>query len=131
MLKALSASAFAFISSLVFGATGSARAQNISAMLQVRIHWGLVRGVARNGLTVFRGIPFASPPVGNLRWRAPRPPRPWAGTLDATAFKPACMQQGPTLPGMMERYSEDCLYLNICYAGIYGKDGAYRIAKGY
>jgi para-nitrobenzyl esterase len=69
--------------------------------------------VHEDGLTVYRGIPFAAPPVGNLRWRAPQPVKPWPNIIQATAFKPACMQEGPTLPGMMETYSEDCLYLNV------------------
>lgn len=87
--------------------------REISSGQQVHTRSGLVRGVVEHGLVVYRGIPFAAPPVGNLRWRAPRPAAAWTGTLDATEFKPACMQKGPTLPGMMERYSEDCLYLNI------------------
>jgi para-nitrobenzyl esterase len=88
-------------------------AQNARPMQEVRVQSGLVQGVADDGLVVYRGIPFATPPVGDLRWRAPQPTARWASTLDATAFKPACMQRGPTLPGMMEDYSEDCPYLNI------------------
>ncbi len=102
----------AFVS-LAIGATGAASPQSVSPILQARTQSGLVRGVADDGLVVYRGIPFAAPPVGNLRWRAPRPAAAWSGVLDATMFEPACMQAGPTLPGMMERYSEDCLYLNI------------------
>lgn len=79
----------------------------------VHVQSGDIQGVMETGLTIYRGIPFASPPVGNLRWRAPHPVKPWQGVLATTAFKPGCMQQGPTLPGMMETYSEDCLYLNI------------------
>jgi para-nitrobenzyl esterase len=86
---------------------------SIVLMPPVHVQSGDVQGVAENGLTVYRGITFAAPPVGNLRWRAPQPVKPWQGLLAATAFKPACMQEGPTLPGMMETYSEDCLYLNI------------------
>ena len=88
-------------------------AQNARPMQEVRVQSGRVQGVAVDDLVVYRGIPFATPPVGDLRWRAPQPTARWANTLDATAFKPACMQSGPTLPGMMEDYSEDCLYLNI------------------
>ncbi len=80
----------------------------------IRIDAGLVQGLNENGLTIYRGIPFAAPPVGELRWRAPQPLAPWTGTLKATAFKPACMQSGATVPGMdAETASEDCLYLNI------------------
>lgn len=79
----------------------------------IQIQSGQLQGVIEDGLTVYRGIPFAAPPVGDLRWRAPRAVASWRGVLDATDFKPACMQKGPTLPGMMEKYSEDCLYLNV------------------
>lgn len=104
---------------LAIGAMCNANARPVPIAAQtvhttaVRIQAGLVRGATEDGLVVYRGIPFATPPVGNLRWRAPRPPAAWSGVLDATAFKSACMQKGPTLPGMMERYSEDCLYLNV------------------
>jgi para-nitrobenzyl esterase len=78
---------------------------------------GAVRGEARDGINIFRGLPYAQPPVGRLRWRAPADPRPWRGTRDATAFGPACVQPPPrpgsiyyeALPAM----SEDCLTLNI------------------
>jgi para-nitrobenzyl esterase len=100
-------------------------AQSVSPAPVVRIQSGLVRGASEDGLVVFRGIPFAAPPAGHLRWRAPRPPAAWSGVLDATAFKPACMQKGPTLPGMMEPYSEDCLYLNVWTPA---KNAAQRLA---
>ncbi len=74
---------------------------------------GKVQGTLEEGLTVYRGIPFAAPPIHALRWRAPQPVTPWRGVLNATAFKAACIQKGPTLPGMVESYSEDCLYLNV------------------
>src|ERR1700730_11245240 len=54
----------------------------------VRTAGGLVRGRARGGGAIFRGIPFAQPPVGDLRFAAPRPARPWDGTRDAKAFGP-------------------------------------------
>ena len=58
------------------------------------------------GGAVFRGIPFAAPPVGELRWREPNPVKPWNGIRDATAFGSRCMQNG-------KEVSEDCLYLNV------------------
>lgn len=66
----------------------------------------------------FLGIPFAAPPVGALRWRAPQPVPAWHGVLQATAFGPACMQTpSGWLPEMLGihamRTSEDCLYLNV------------------
>jgi para-nitrobenzyl esterase len=52
----------------------------------VKVTGGLVEGKQENGLMVYRGIPFAAPPVGNLRWRAPQPLKPWSGTLQADTF---------------------------------------------
>lgn len=78
----------------------------------VRVTGGTVQGVVSNGLSVFKGIPFAAPPVGDRRWRAPAPVQPWKGVKKADAFALACMQpensQGNTAP-----VGEDCLYLNV------------------
>jgi carboxylesterase type B len=58
---------------------------------------------------VFKGIPYAAPPLGPLRFKPPQPPAPWSGTREATAFGPECMQPAP--PGT--EMSEDCLTLNV------------------
>jgi para-nitrobenzyl esterase len=80
----------------------------------VRTANGLIEGVTEAGVTVFKGVPFAAPPVGKLRWKPPQPAAPWSGTLEADAFKPMCMTASPAIPGGdMEEVSEDCLYLNI------------------
>jgi len=70
------------------------------------------------GAHVWRGIPFAKPPVGELRWRAPRAPGSWEGTREALSFGSSCMQfAGPLSDGEAEEGepagSEDCLYLNV------------------
>jgi hypothetical protein len=76
-----------------------------------------IRG-KRNGLSVYKGVPFAAPPVGDLRWRPPMPAAPWIGTRKADAFAPACMQVGVSMPGETPPVvSEDCLYLNIWTPG--------------
>jgi para-nitrobenzyl esterase len=63
---------------------------------------------------VYRGIPFAAPPVGNLRWRAPQPLKPWSGTLQADTFGNSCIQGQPAKDGSIRAgISEDCLYLNV------------------
>lgn len=73
---------------------------------------GAVRGVERNGAVEFRGIPFAAPPVGELRWALPRPAAPWAGVRDATDFGNACPQTRRY--DLTERSTtEDCLTLNV------------------
>jgi para-nitrobenzyl esterase len=71
---------------------------------------GKLRGsVDADGAAVFRNIPFAEPPVGDLRWKEPVPAKPWTGVRDATTFGPMCHQNdNPQLP-----HSEDCLQLNI------------------
>ena len=75
---------------------------------------GRVAGIVRNGVESFKGIPFAAPPIGALRWRAPRPVAPWKGVLLATHYRPACMQHGMYPPdAAVEPVSENCLYLNI------------------
>ena len=75
----------------------------------VQIEQGLVQGTSENGLTVYRGIPFAAPPVGGLRWRAPLPVANWEGVKPATQFGPSPVQGSRIGPNM----SEDCLYLNV------------------
>ncbi|HUY81323.1 MAG TPA: carboxylesterase family protein [Acidobacteriaceae bacterium] len=79
----------------------------------VRIAQGeLVGGVTTMGPYVFKGIPYAAPPIGPLRWHPPQPPAHWQGVRDATKFGPACMQR-PYSQIPASAMSEDCLYLNI------------------
>ena len=80
----------------------------------VTIDGGVVRGEAGpggSGAYVFRGLPYAAPPVGDLRWRPPQPAAGWPGVLDATRFAPSCPQ--PPNPALTGPASEDCLYLNV------------------
>ena len=81
----------------------------------VKVDGGLVEGTIEHGITIYRGIPFAAPPVGNLRWRPPQPVKKWEGILKAVTFAPACPQQVGVLTTGFAKYgfSEDCLYLNI------------------
>lgn len=53
----------------------------------VRINTGLLRGTIENGIESYKGIPYAEPPVGELRWRPPQPPKSWEGVYDATEYK--------------------------------------------
>ncbi|MBP1618116.1 MAG: Carboxylesterase type [Bacteroidetes bacterium] len=75
----------------------------------IKVNEGLIQGVYEDGLTVYKGIPFAAPPVGQLRWRVPQPPEKWRGVKAAVKFAPAPMQGGNPPSGK----SEDCLYLNV------------------
>ena len=78
---------------------------------------GKVRGETheKTGVTIFLGLPFAKPPVGDLRWKAPQPPAAWSGVRAATSFGPRCMQDTQTtdVVSRAPRISEDCLYLNV------------------
>jgi para-nitrobenzyl esterase len=75
----------------------------------IKVEQGLVQGTSEVGLTVYRGIPFATPPVGDLRWRAPQPAANWDGVRQASKFAPGPVQGGNPPSGK----SEDCLYLNV------------------
>jgi para-nitrobenzyl esterase len=83
-----------------------------SANTTAKVEQGVLKGTQEEGLTVYRGIPFAAPPVGELRWRAPQPATKWDGVRAADKFAPQCEQSvGPSeKPPAM---SEDCLYLNV------------------
>lgn len=75
----------------------------------VKVQDGLLQGTIADGLAVYKGIPFAAPPVGDLRWRAPQPASKWEGVREAVNFAPGPIQGGNPPSGK----SEDCLYLNI------------------
>jgi para-nitrobenzyl esterase len=88
----------------------------------VRVEGGLLSGARGRdpSVTVFRGIPYAAPPVGDLRWRAPQPPAPWEGVRKADHFSANCTQRlrdslGPWTAEYQPHgtVSEDCLYLNV------------------
>jgi para-nitrobenzyl esterase len=75
---------------------------------------GAISGISEDGLSVYKGVPFAAPPVGDLRWRPPSRVAPWIATRKADTFASACMQDGVSMPGETPpTVSEDCLYLNI------------------
>ena len=82
---------------------------------QVKTAAGLVQGttVADGTIRVFRGVPYAAPPVGALRWQAPQPVAPWPGVRDATKAGPGCMQGRVFSDIVLPDLSEDCLTLNI------------------
>jgi para-nitrobenzyl esterase len=97
----------AVVSALLFAAVSMAQ--------PVKVDDGLLLGTSEDGLTVYRGIPFAAPPVGDLRWRAPQPASKWDGVRRADKFGPACMQamKNPAGADQGPGMSEDCLYLNV------------------
>jgi para-nitrobenzyl esterase len=90
----------------------------------VRTAEGPVRGFVKNGVGIFLGIPYAAPPVGNLRWRPPQPVGHWSRPLDATSYANTCPQvtelgafAGPS------SITEDCLYLNVFTSNLRGNGG--------
>lgn len=103
MKAVLAALALAFVS-----------APAAATISQAQTTAGAVQGEAVGGIGEFKGIPFAAPPVGELRWKAPQPAQPWQGARKSVAFGPACMQ-GPILAqmGSTAAQSEDCLYIDV------------------
>ena len=94
---------------IVMTASVSAQAQ---PLLSTHVETGDVQGVLENGLAVYKAIPYAAPPVGNLRWREPQPAKPWQGVRVCDKFGP--MPPQPTRPDRTaDMMSEDCLYLGI------------------
>ena len=98
---------------LAAGAFASAAAQTLlDPETPVMVTGGAIRGAAaaRNAdVVAFKGIPYAAPPVGDLRWRPPAPVRGWQGVRDASASGPICIQNG----GQDVPQDEDCLLLNV------------------
>ena len=99
----------------------SAQMSLTQTMSVIQTENGLVSGYNSGDITIFKGIPFAEPPVGDLRWKAPQPVKNWTGVLKCDKFSASPMQSNP-VPFMMwtEEFitppgnlSEDCLYLNI------------------
>ena len=108
------------LASLLGGAAAPAAGQDAGAV--VTVETGRLAGAPSplgEEVMVYRGVPFAAPPVGELRWRPPEPPAAWEGVRDATEAAPACMQN--PLPAAVrtfydagvDRMDEDCLYLNV------------------
>jgi para-nitrobenzyl esterase len=89
--------------------------ENSSGNLTVKIANGTLEGISHSGIRIFKGIPYAQPPVGDLRWKEPQPVKNWEGIRKANQFGPRAMQKaifgdmGFRSNGM----SEDCLYLNV------------------
>ena len=105
----------------VLGFNSQASAESLSDPL--RIENGLISGMkdSKSDVVSFKGIPFAAPPVGDLRWKAPQSVKSWNGVKDCKTFSASAMQ-GPPMPFSMwtsefiapaEPLSEDCLYLNV------------------
>jgi len=98
---------------LALAFSGPASANNDT----IKVEGGLISGTAADGVRSYKGIPFAAPPVGDLRWKAPQPVVAWEGVRPCDSFGPEC-PQAPYPAGSIyarppEKQSEDCLYLNV------------------
>lgn len=106
----------AFLTSVIvlIGVAGPVPAEPGGADL-VTVETGRLRGVLAAEHRLFAGIPYAAPPVGDLRWRPPVPAAPWSGVRDATVAGPSCPQENDIygVLGANPTKSEDCLYLNV------------------
>ena len=105
----------------VAAATSVGTATRAQAPSTATVDSGELQGVADDGVVSFKGVPFAAPPVGDLRWRPPQPAAKWTGVRPASEFGANCMQGGfggppPPAPAgapVARAPSEDCLYLNV------------------
>ncbi|MEU9343154.1 carboxylesterase family protein [Streptomyces sp. NPDC048278] len=111
MTKRRTLTTLACVLGAVFAAAWAPAPPAGPAATTVHTRDGLVRGAAHDGYRTFEGIPYAAPPVGALRWAAPRRPAAWAGTRDATRPASACPQPAGEVPGGST--DEDCLHLNV------------------
>src|SRR5215813_13404531 len=106
---------------LVFALSGSA----LTANETVRVEGGLISGSVVDGVRSYKGIPFAAPPVGELRWKAPQPVGAWEGVRECDAFGPDCPQapysESSIYYSAPRKQSEDCLYLNVWTAAKAGE----------
>lgn len=117
---------FATLLFVVAGFTISAKAQ----LSVVATEGGKLKGYKDGAVAIFKGVPFAAPPVGQLRWKAPQPVVPWSGVKECTAFSASPVQPTPVPFAMWteefiappEPLSEDCLYLNVWTKAKTGKE---------
>jgi para-nitrobenzyl esterase len=109
--RRLAVAALAALSFAAAGYSATAAPSNATA----RVEAGVLAGAVDNGVLSFKGVPFAAPPLGNLRWRAPQPAAHWQGVRSATAYGHDCMQKpfpSDAAP-LGTPPNEDCLVLNV------------------
>ena len=102
----------AAVAALGLGLFAAQGARAAAAADEAKVRDGALKGVVTGEVAAFKGIPYAAPPLGALRWRAPRPAAKWTGVRDASAFGPACLATGDGF-GSGANQSEDCLTLNV------------------
>ncbi|MFI4965805.1 MAG: carboxylesterase/lipase family protein [Caulobacterales bacterium] len=109
------------IAAAALALAGSAAAAADTAPDIARVAQGVLHGAVKGQVASFKGIPFAAPPVGDLRWRPPQAPGAWTGARDATAYGPMCMQMRKVTGEVKQ--SEDCLTPNVWTPATYKPGG--------
>ena len=85
----------------------------VAAVDEVRVESGALKGTIAGSVVTFKGVPYAAPPVGPNRWRAPQPVAPWNGVRSAETYGADCMQLPDDAALFAGKPAEDCLYVNI------------------
>ena len=99
-------------STLAFASNANSRAQGKAPATEVLTKYGLLEGQETSNSLILKGIPYAAPPVGSLRWQAPQPPKAWTTPLAATAYGSVCPQNQIGDKSKILG-SEDCLFMNV------------------
>ena len=118
-IRGLWSAALALVMTCEVLVTGCAQLPGDTAAPLTTIETGQLRGARVDGVLAFRGVPYAQPPVGALRWRAPQPAAVWDGVRSATDYGASCAQpRTATFSLSMDSLSEDCLTLNVWTPGL-------------
>jgi para-nitrobenzyl esterase len=103
------------ISGLLLAITLAIAPLALAQIQSVKVKDGQLKGVVADGVASFKGIPFAAPPISDLRWKSPQPAKAWTGIRNADRYASGCMQDSSMVKmvGASVGVSEDCLYLNV------------------
>ena len=130
VLRYFSISGLHLIAACLLLVQGCANDSWDSAAPQTTVAGGKLRGALVDGVRVFKGIPYAAPPVANLRWMPPQPAAAWNGVRAATEYGPHCAQIDPGILWFeLDEFSEDCLNLNVWTPANHPLTGKHRTVQ--